>query len=489
MTPTATNGSPRGWRNEQSVRRASVALIGLVALLGSLANAAKVPLFNSADETGHFDYAYQIWHHQLPDFWAGPVISQAHGAAMPVQWVSQHPPLFYAVLAPIIGPLTDANHMLIAGMLARGMNCVIGALVALAVYWGLTKAFPNNPALAATGGLIAAASPWLHNVSGAIYNDPLAILFTTIAIGIAVGAVRSGPGRWTWLAMAAVACGAFLTRLTAGIVVVVAVGLLVLEGMVHGKERDRLGRWTSLVYAFACGVGVLATSGWFYLRNIRLTGTVTGGHPEWSQTHLGRETRPISELVTESSTWKSMLNLFSPSIASGWSTITFMLLMLLPLVLAVVLLAITTLRGGVHWDSAAVGSSMFLLAAVVLVMQLQYTAGGGGINPRYFLPVVLPVAAGIGYGLTGNKYLGSVLLPGWVALWAWVGVDWFRSSTTALRSDYPTLPNVATVLFVAMLVCAVLATVCCVLLMWRNTTTFAEETQSRAPQHLKAAVR
>lgn len=57
------------------------------------------PLFGTADEAAHFDYAYQVWTGRLPVFERGLVIRPPFGFLPPVQWTAQHPPLYYLVLA------------------------------------------------------------------------------------------------------------------------------------------------------------------------------------------------------------------------------------------------------------------------------------------------------------------------------------------------------------------------------------------------------
>lgn len=85
LPPTPEQSRPSDLRNWYVV-------VFVMALSASLARALAVPLFGSADEVGHFDYAYQVWHGRLPDFYEGVVVDQIKGQTIPVQWVSQHPP-------------------------------------------------------------------------------------------------------------------------------------------------------------------------------------------------------------------------------------------------------------------------------------------------------------------------------------------------------------------------------------------------------------
>lgn len=386
------------------------ALLGIL-IGGSIAQAASVPLFSSADEVGHFDYAYQVWHGHLPDFYQGVVVDQLKGSRMPVQWVSQHPPLFYLIMAPIVGPLTDAGHILIAGTLARAVNTLLGCVVIMAVVWAVRRAAPARPHLAYGAGLVAASASWMHGVSGAVYNDTLTALLAALMLGLTVDVIRNGPGRAFWLKLLVTVCAAGLTRLSLLAVALACLTAIAIEGLVRGGRRDRWGRWSSLVRAFAVGLGVLATSGWFYLRNLRLSGSITGGHPEWSAEHLGRTPHSIANLIAEPSTWIKLLGLFGNT--DDNRTAAFVSLMVVPVVIALAMACVAVLRRSV--TAAGVLVVCFLMAVVLAVsaMQLMYTSGGGGLIPRYALPLLVPISAAIAAGLGSGGRVSIILVPIW----------------------------------------------------------------------------
>lgn len=440
MTDTDTRSRP-GLRGSRLFRWMGIlALLGIV-VGGSVAQAAAVPLFASADEIGHFDYAYQVWHGHLPNFYQGVVVHSPKGNTIPVQWVSQHPPLFYLVLSPIVGPLTDAGHILVAGMLARAVTTVFGCLTVLAVVWAVRQAFPGRARLAYCAGLVAASASWLHGVAGAVYNDSLAALFAALMIGVTAGMVRSGPRKRSWWLFALILCGAGLTRLSLLAIAFICLVAVSCEGFVRGRGRDRWGRWTSLALAFLSGVLILATSGWFYLRNYRLTGSITGGHPEWSAVHLHRVDVPFGKLASSRSTWAHLFGIFGNNGVNYWTT--FELLILVPLALAVILGAVHLIRALVVRDPARPRGSIGVLVllavivAVVTVMQLDYSTGGGGVIPRYTLPILMPIAVVIAAGLTLSRPLSYILVPVWAL--AAAGVRLLGPPTfTPSGHDFPT---------------------------------------------------
>lgn len=474
MTSLSHDHRLRRWAPLRLSQPALIAvLVGmfLVAVLGSLSHAAAVPLFGSADEIGHFDYAYEVWHGTLPDFYRGVVVDQGRGHTIPVQWVAQHPPLFGLILSPFVGPLTDAGHVLRAGLLARGVNIIISGLVPLAVVWAGRRMLPARWTPALSAGLVAAMCPWVYLVGGAIYNDVLAALVATLVLGVAGGALRRGADRRTWVLLAIVSSLAMLTRLS--LAVVVALGLLATfwatirppAGTSSGgvEQTGRAGRWRA---ALAGSLGVIAlvaaTSGWFYWRNLQQTGSVTGGHPEWSQEHLGRTTSTFTEIVSQLSTWTHLLGLYVLPLASWYS---FLLLLLVPTALLVVVLAGRAARGGVEVLSspgAAITLLLVATTAAVLLMQVRYSMGGGGLMARYALPLILPISLGIVVGAGALGRLVRLGLPAWVATLIYLTAIHHSAVKTAQADEYPNAPVLSDVTFY---LCLVVAALVCLLIV------------------------
>lgn len=438
----------------RAVRAVTVGIF-LCALAGSVAHSAAVPLFHSADEVGHFDYAYQVWHGHLPDFYTGIVINQLKGSTMPVQWVSQHPPLFYLLLAPIIGPLTDSGHVLIAGTLTRVVNILIGSAVPLATIWSVRRAFPGRTTVSLLAGMVVATSPWLHGVSGAIYNDALAALLATLLLGIAGGALRRETTRGAWVRFIALASAAMLCRLALMVIVAACTGAMVLATL-RSEKGTPARAFGGLV---ATGATILLTSGWFYWHNLQVSGTATGVHSDWAIENLGRQTLTVWEVVASPSAWMQLLGLFWNTAFPKWQGF---LLLIVPCSLG----ALTLVRRALHHQIAARTGSVIALwsltALGVIAMQIKYAMGGGALNPRYILPLILPVAALMACGLLSLPRFGPGLTCIWVVATALLTIEWSGLSSTAPADDFANSPSVsvgATVIYVAVLGATTLAVV------------------------------
>jgi len=423
-------------------------------ILCAVGRALLIPLFGSVDEVNHLDYAFQLWHGQWPDFFEGPVIpGSGPKTPLSVQAVSQHPPLFYLIMAPFAGPLTDSYGVLVAGLAARAVNVLLGAAAVAMIGYAARAAFPENQLLAPAATLIAATCCSMLGVSGAVYNDTLATLLMAVCIALTCQFLRLGPSRRRWVLLAVVCCAALLTRLSLMVVVGVCMVAIVAEGIVRGAGRDRWGRWTSLLNAVAVGALVALSCGWFYMRNLRLTGTITGGHPEWAAEHFNTVEVSVGELAARAETWERLLSLFVPAPALGRIGLV---LMLVPAVCGLGAGTVAIMRGRATRTDLVVAGLLGIEALLIVAMQLKYSAGGGGLHPRYLLPALLALAVVMGGGLTCSSRLAGAVTGAWFVAWAVFFVRWWwqqaQRFSTSPDGGFPAWPASATVLLCAGLV-------------------------------------
>ena len=382
----------------------------LAAILASLVQALLSPPLHTGDETAHLDYAYQVWTGHLPVFEDGLVLAPEAGSVPPVQWAAQHPPLYYLVLAPVVGPLVEGGHVFAAVYAARGLNVLGAGLLVLVAAWAARRAFPASPLLAPVTALVVGTTAWVARVGGSGYNDVFAALLTTWLLGLAAGAVRSG---LTWpraaglVVVSALCLGTRLhTMVMVGVLVAaVLAGVLLrtagLPGVRGATARGDAVRAAAVVLGVPAAVA--ATSGWFYLRNVALTGSVTGGHPDWAAENLDRVVRPVPEVLADAGVWTRLLAVF------GHDRLPDAAVVLLLLVVPATLAAVAGVRTARNTRLPAAGRADVLLlvtggtaVAATLAMQLVYTAGGGSPHPRYLLPVIGILAMLVAQGLVST---------------------------------------------------------------------------------------
>lgn len=427
-------GSSR-WRPERFGPRAArlgISGAALAMLAGAAVFATLSPALNTADETGHFDYAFQLWHGSLPVFEDGVMFRPPFGSAPPVQWEAQHPPLFYALLAPVVGLLVDHGQPMAAVLAARFIGAVTAALCVVGLGWAAGALTRRSQVtwMIVVAAVAAPISPFLR-VGGSIYNDDLAVLFTVVALGVTLRAIRNGISRGLLVAAALTAAGGMLSRANFIITLLTMCGGLVLAWWIQSRSpwprRIAVGIGIALIPVAAAGVA----SGWFYLRNVNLTGSLTGGHPEWAAAHLGRVQLSDSEVLAHIQGGWKVLNQFYLQKAGNWMKYGQDLVAGLLMVSAAVFLVSVVLwavrrTGSALPDSSeapnsdvptaaaptrsfsvqtarslSVGTVMGIQLLITLVVLHGYVAGGGGPNSRYLLPALFTIVVLFAFGVVG----------------------------------------------------------------------------------------
>lgn len=398
-------------------------LLATAALSGAMAATSR--LFSSGDEAAHVDYAYQVWHGRLPVFENGLMIDPSFGSAPPVQWVAQHPPLYYLFQAPFVGPFADAGHYMAAGMAGRAVNIAIACALVAAVMWACAAIVPRRPEVWLLAGAVAAVNPWVIRVGGSVYNDNFGALWATVLIGVTARLLRAGPSRGSIIAFGLVAAAALGSRINLAVVVAGCAALLAAVWLA-GRPR----RWGAVAQlAGACLAAGLAWA-WFYWRNLDLTGSVTGAHPEyWSGTSNGeRISRPLGETIGDGDVWRVLLWVF------GWDRhhpAGDLAILLVPLALAALAAVLLWLRGRTDRASQAIVALLAGVSGIVVCLQLWYAAGAGVPNARYLLPVIAPIAIAIGWVLAVRHRAWTVVVVAWFAV-ALAGFgEWIRETLAA----------------------------------------------------------
>ncbi|HEX3814414.1 MAG TPA: hypothetical protein VHX59_16385 [Mycobacteriales bacterium] len=409
-----------------------VGIIGLLLSIvcGAVAFAALSPALNTSDEIAHLDYAYQVWHGQLPVFEHGLLFRPPVRNIPPVQWEAQHPPLFYLLAAPIVGPLINGGHWLAATMAGRGLCVLIAAACVLALSWaGSLVSTRRRVAWAITVPAVVSPVALFMRVGGSFYLDNLATFFTALALGISILSVRYGVTLKRTVIAAVLAAAGMLTDASFAVTVLVAAGALGLAVLMH----DGSSRWVRIGRSVAIGVVPVlaagAASGWFYLRNKHLTGNYTGSHPVWSRVHLHRVTFTFWHVATSSPFWKGNLELFRQGGGALENNLGPILLAVTVgcAVIGWLLRLLPARRKPVNPGLAAVGLVLFMQALGTVISEIGFTTSGGSINTRYLLPALLPLGCLLAAGILAlpRKVRAPALAVflvitwGFFVRWAW----------------------------------------------------------------------
>lgn len=405
--------APRSRQHVVWLEFGQIMMIAAMVTTAAIARAYGTEPLGTADETAHLDYAFQLWNGRLPVFEDGVSLDVPFGVVPPVQWVAQHPPLFYLMLAPIVGPIITSGDTLGAVMAGRIANGVLAGIVVIAAAWAVRQVAPETPRLRIVVPLVTGLTGMLVLVGSAIYNDLATVLFATLAIGLIARLTRRGLDTVTVLLVAVVSAAGMSTRASFG-VFSCFLGLAVLIG----PRRD--GRWWNgfvgrSVAAVTAVVCTLAAIGWFFWRNVQITGRLDGGHPDWAFEHLYRTPRTFAEVILDPDSWAGLFNFYRFDAAEDdpapW------LLLVVPAALAIIVGAIIliTKRRSICRDRLVVFMLTAALTAGIVMLQLNYATNAGAINSRYLLPVAVVFAIVLGYGLVRIPWSGVLLVPAWGA--------------------------------------------------------------------------
>lgn len=195
--------------------RTSLFLLGLAlaAYLGlGLAYARAIPRWNEPDEPAHFNYALELAATgHLPVLHDGDFPAQllddlkrekfpAGRSVAGIRYEAHQPPFYYALVALALRPLLRAplEEQVAA---ARGVSLALGAL-GVVVAWLLARlALPGDPLAQGLAAGFTALVPMRSAIDGAVSNDALAEVMTTLVTLGALLYLRRGPSRRLVLAL------------------------------------------------------------------------------------------------------------------------------------------------------------------------------------------------------------------------------------------------------------------------------------------------
>lgn len=283
------------------VNRALVALIlGLFTLLG-LIYSIVVPPFEASDEKWHYPMVKYI-----ADNWALPV--QEPDVATPWRQEGSQAPLYYALgaaatfwidtsdaetvrhLNPHVDPGTtpDGNVNLVvhnpalerfpwrgtalAVRLIRFISVLMGAAAVYLTYLIAGEVLPDRPALALGAAAVHAFTPMYIFIAGSVNNDSLAVLLCNLGLWMLIGiAGRRVRGQVREYVLLGIVLGlAALTKSQ-------TLALAPITALVVIARAVRCRSWREFfVGGLAIGMPLLLIAGWWYWRNLRLYGDLTG---------------------------------------------------------------------------------------------------------------------------------------------------------------------------------------------------------------------
>lgn len=401
----------------------SIGLTGVILALGCGAGfySIALPWKGTSDSIFHLDYAWQLSHGDLPNFNEGlkvPIPTKPK----PVQFVSQHPPLYYALIAPVVGPLIDSGHWKEATLFARLFTILISIMTALALAWaGWVFGGRRKKLFAVALPAVATSFVPFVKVAGDTYNDMLAILSATLALVICTLLIRNGP-KYIYIAgLALVSAVGMASRFSFVSILIVMAFALTVSIFIH-YQASYIRRLFKIAVLYSLMIiPAIVCIGWFYFRNYKLSGYPHRvSSQNWVAELQGRPYKSLTDVLTD-----SKFLFLIPNNLYGNTVLT------LPIekIAAFFILISTSLATFIYWLKSGIAKIprvqyfifFMLLLQMVLVVgeQIVHSTGYGSYNLRYLLTAILPIGLVITSGaLVWSKLRSwgvvSIVATGWL---------------------------------------------------------------------------
>jgi 4-amino-4-deoxy-L-arabinose transferase-like glycosyltransferase len=278
-------------------------VLGLFLVLG-VAYSIVVPPFEASDELWHYPMVKFI-----ADHWDLPVQDPANVG--PWRQEGSQPPLYYALAAAATSwidtsDVEEARHLnphvdngiatadgninlvvhhptretfpwrgtVLAVHLVRLLSVLMGAAAVYLTYLLVRQILPDRPALALGAAAVHAFTPMVLFISGAVNNDNLVVPLSTLALLLIIRVKDPSPiserRDWELWALGVVLGLGALTKTS-------SLGLTLLTALAVTVRAVRRRSWRALLQgSLATLLPFLVIAGWWYGRNLRLYGDLTG---------------------------------------------------------------------------------------------------------------------------------------------------------------------------------------------------------------------
>jgi 4-amino-4-deoxy-L-arabinose transferase-like glycosyltransferase len=367
--------------------------------------------------------------------------------------MTQHPPLYYGVVAAVIkatGAYDNWRYDRTLALMRLVSVGLVGCLPLMA--FSVTRTLTGNRRLADVAALLPLGIPQLASLGGSVSNDAL-VVFLGGAVTVLLARVLRGDRSWRCLWLLAGVLGlALLTKGTL-LILVPVVGM----GVVVGARRAPTLPWLpTLLRLAAVWGGAFAVGGWWWAVNIVRYGTV---QPQGLL--IPPVDRPRDSLSQFSAHWWGRVtNSFWGYF--GWLELPLASVVVVLLTVAgLVAVALSIRRRGIRVDLLVLLSFFALTTAALFVQTRSLHLANGqfaGMQGRYLFGGVTAVfaAAAIGIGTLGReggrfqRWLPLTTLPTvlvvaaygqWVAFRGyWVEVGWSLADAAVRMRDMSPLP-------------------------------------------------
>jgi len=297
-------------------RRAERAILVLILAIFTalgVTYSVVVPPFEASDEKWHYPMVKYV-----ADHWALPV--QVPGVETPWRQEGSQPPLYYALAAAAtfwidtsdvdvvrhLNPHVDAGATpdgnvnlavhdparesfpwrgtVLAVHVVRLLSVLMGTAAVVLTYLIVREVVPNEPALALGAAAIHGFTPMLVFIAGAVNNDNLVVPLSSLALWMMIRLAKSEvqiPNLKSQVSRPkALVIGYWSLGFVLGLAALTktsSLALTVVAALVVAVRAVRRRSWREFLTGGLCTlVPFLAVAGWWFLRNLRLYGDLSG---------------------------------------------------------------------------------------------------------------------------------------------------------------------------------------------------------------------
>lgn len=415
-------------------------IIGLTGVVltfigGAGLRTTTIPWLVSADAPFHLDYAWQVYQGNLPVAVEG-IQMPINKAFHPTHLAVQHPPLYYTILAPFVGPFLANGEWQIATFMGRLLSLGSGLLSTLALSWMawvIGGRYKYVLAIAAPAIAITFV-PFLGHTS-AVYNDVLVVLMTIVALTLSILTIRNGPSALYIVCLTLVSLLGMASRVSFFSVLGLVLISLVLSFIIHGKNTRTKEILKGIKYATVVAIVVLIGTGWFYyFHNFKVSGSFISAWPDSVQQTVspGRNYKPLVQVVTSSNLWSLVpLRLFGRSLINigghtlnYWISLTVFGLGVAGSIAWLIKEKAWRMLDKTHKIPLIIAGILIAHFGLIFAQQIVYATGYGAYNPRYLLPAWFVIGLALSFGFSAWRRLRGVgvvfaATVGWVAIINW----------------------------------------------------------------------
>jgi 4-amino-4-deoxy-L-arabinose transferase-like glycosyltransferase len=364
-----------------------------VGVAGSVSSASKWWV-GKGDAPQHIDYVWRIYNGSIPKTSDGITYPQFKKLLKPDQISRQaaaaNPPLFYALHAPLIGPLLNKAQWVKAIAVGRMVNIIVGVGCIFALSWaGWLLGGQRKELFALSAPAIGVMTYRFTSLNIDFALDAQLTLISTLCFINMYKILKNGYKKSYLVTLSILLTLGMLTKVS------FIVFMLVLPVCIFGRyyitTTKKDSKFKLIILTVFIELFVVAGAGWFYyFWNYRDGGNLFINTP--LNYVSSRPVRGFKLLIFGSSLWDLLYAKYTklPTISIFISSFA----------MAGYLVRGITRRSLFKNKAKA---SMYLIMLLVFIgtfgIQAKFSVSTGAINFRYMLPAILPISMFLSYGM------------------------------------------------------------------------------------------